>query len=413
MSKSELECLKTLIDQLVVVKSILSTSTSKNVAKVFLSRQSDPQTEKQLESVLFEIDADPQLNGHNKKPFANVTNLSNFDIEEEVLFMFGSVFLLTGVYPEDDIWIIKMSLWTFDETELQPVLDILGNIQTNLDDNQDLLSFILILISFDKDDLAEKLVKRYLLELTWDGITNSDDTIEIAKCYHQLGYIDLKQGQYDSAIEWLNKALEMFARTLPVTHLCTAATHMSIGDALTRKGDMKQARLEYQTALRIYERDYNTAHPKIAACRENIVWHIGKKQQPFRRPIDFSQPSIEIDNNHLSTIQTESFINVLSKNEISTLNSLSMEDILKQINSIVHSANSNTTDEGNSTRRIKLHPLVNTTVTKHSLFPFVCGIVTYRCPSCKEPVWVYRLFSMVKGSPCFRCIGKALSFRRK
>ena len=45
-----------------------------------------------IEQVLFEIDADPQLD--NIKPFSNITSFSYFPNEEEVLFMIGSIFRL-------------------------------------------------------------------------------------------------------------------------------------------------------------------------------------------------------------------------------------------------------------------------------------------------------------------------------
>jgi len=414
MSKSELEYLQKMIDQLVVLKSILSTSTSWEVAKIFLSRSHDPQTKNEEEPVLFQIDANPQLYGHEKKPFANINELSNFDTEREVLFMFGSIFLLTEICVEDEIWIVKMSLWKFEETELQPVLDILENNKTNLTESKSPLDFICLMSDFDQDDLAVKLTKQYLLELTWGDVTSYNHSIEIAKCYHRLGFIDLKRSQYDSALEWFSKALEIFATVLPTKHLFTAATHISMGDTFSSKGDIKQARIEYQTALHIYERDYGNEHPKTMACRENIVWHASRKTKSFRRPIDFWQPLAEIKDDHLSTIESEHFINVLSEEQATALSTLPIEDMLKQLHSILHSNNSSALSESKSeTRHLKLHPLANAMIANRNPFSFIAGIVMYRCPCCKEPVWVYKLFSMFKGSPCFRCIGKMLKFKRK
>ncbi|CAF1270360.1 unnamed protein product [Adineta steineri] len=414
MSRLELEQLQNMIDQLVVVKSILSTSTSREVAKIFLSYSHDSQTEDQKKPVLFEIDADPHMYRDEKKPFANITELSNFDTEEEVLFMYGSIFRLTDVYYQDDIWNVKMSLWKFEETELQPVLDMLGDNQTNPKGNKSPLEFICLLSGFDQDDLVVKLTKQYLLELTWGGITNYDYSIEIAKCYHRLGFTDLKRSLYDSALEWFSKALEMFATVIPTTHLFTAATHLSMGDIFSGKGDIKQAHNEYQIALNIYERDYGIEHPTTKACRENIVWHISRKMKSFRRPIDFWQPLTNIKDDQLSTIQSEHIINVLTEEQITALSSLSAEDMLKQLQSILNSNTASTLDGSQlGTRNIKLHPLVNAAIANRNPFPFITGIITYRCPCCKEPVWIYRLFSMFKGSPCFRCIGKTLKLKRK
>jgi hypothetical protein len=414
MSKLELDYLPKLIDHLVVVKSILSTSTSRKIAEMFLSRSHDPQTDNQSEFVLFEIDADPQLCGNSRKPFAKITDLSNFDTEEEVLFMSGSIFLLSDVYHENGICIVKMSLWDFEKTELQPLLDVLGNSQTSLEDNKSPLDFISQLTNLNRDDIAVKLAKRYLMELTWNDATNHDDTVEIANCYYRLGFINLKQCQYDSAIEWFDHALKNFATIVPIDHLSTAATHISMGDTLTRKGDIKQARVEYRIALRIYEREYGIKHPKTAALRDNIVWHICIKGQRFRRLFDFSQPLLEMKDSILSTIRSEQLMNVFSEDQATAVNPLPAEDMVRQLHSIIHSNIYNVTDKSNSTiQNLRLHPLTNAIIASRHLFPFIAGIVTYQCPCCKEPVWVYRLFSMFKGSPCFRCIGKVLIFRRE
>jgi hypothetical protein len=71
----------------------------------------------ELEGVLFEIDADPQM--VTTKPFADISKYSHFTNESEVLFMIGSIFRLKRIYLNDDlVWIIEMSLCSDDEYDL-------------------------------------------------------------------------------------------------------------------------------------------------------------------------------------------------------------------------------------------------------------------------------------------------------
>ena len=183
-----------------MAKSILSTSTSRPVAESFLRLPHESSIDDGLESVLFEIDADPHVNDCKQKPFADITQLSHFTEEKEVTFMLGTMFLLESVSQDRGSWIVKMSYWDLEANELQPVLDTLRNNQNCIDDNRSPLNFISVLTKFNRDDLAVGLTKRYLLELEGQRSHTSEDMIEVAKCYYRFGFINLKDQQYESAM---------------------------------------------------------------------------------------------------------------------------------------------------------------------------------------------------------------------
>lgn len=96
MSYDEIKKLKNSIGALISINSFFSTSICPKVANMFQSGSRS----NSYERVLFDIEADPRL--RNVKPFANITNKSQFPEEDEVLFMPGSIFRLVNISPDNN-----------------------------------------------------------------------------------------------------------------------------------------------------------------------------------------------------------------------------------------------------------------------------------------------------------------------
>ena len=132
MSKREIEILQKSVGEYISMSSFLSTSFNREQARAFLvsaARSND------IGQVFFEIDADPRLD--NIKPFANITSVSYFPNEEEVLFMIGSIFRLVEMKCDSDgIWNIRMILCSQNDNQLQSLFrhmkSELGIGETNL-----------------------------------------------------------------------------------------------------------------------------------------------------------------------------------------------------------------------------------------------------------------------------------------
>ena len=199
MGKEEIYSLKRGIGQYISVNSFLSTTTERQTA-LFLMGEGNPGDS--LQRVLFEIDADPRV--ISMKPFADITSHSDFPIETEILFMLGSIFRLHNVTLEDDqLWIIKMTLCSDDEHDLKQLLkhmkDQNGYGETNLS------TLAKIVWKMGKFNLAEKYYHRLINQIPLN------DPLLI-KLYEDLGDITSHQGDYDSSIQWYNKALEIRQR---------------------------------------------------------------------------------------------------------------------------------------------------------------------------------------------------------
>ncbi|CAF3757204.1 unnamed protein product [Rotaria sp. Silwood1] len=151
------------------------------------------------ERVLFEIDADPRM--VKIKPFADISALSKYADESEVLFMLGSIFRLQSIdcdHENDQIWIIRMTLCGDDEHDLKHVLmymkQQIGSEETNL------RTLGKLLWKMGKFHLAGKYFDRLLKELP------PNDPL-ISSLYEDLGELASQTGSYDMSIQWYQKSL--------------------------------------------------------------------------------------------------------------------------------------------------------------------------------------------------------------
>lgn len=181
--------------------------------------------------MLFEIDADPRLEGI--KPFAHITSFSYFSGEDEVLFMAGSIFRLVSIDHSDrGIWIFQLSLCSSSDPDLQAVFDHMkdqyGSGETTL------LSVGIILYQMGKYEEAEKYFCRLLKKMP----PNHED---IGACYHNLGNLFDQKGDYKSSLDWHHKALETMMRTLKADHPNIATSYNSIATVHTKMGHYDQA----------------------------------------------------------------------------------------------------------------------------------------------------------------------------
>ena len=217
MSKEELQVLRNSIGELISMNSLLSTSVNRQVAMFCLEESS---VDNDLERVLLEIDADPRLK--DIKPFANITSLSYFSGEEEVLMMMGSIFRLNDIYRDEDrVWIIRMTLCSDSDHDLKTIFDHMNN---KYDDGEmSLYSFGHVLRKMGKFDEAEKYYRRLLNELP-------SDHGDIVRCYWGLGDVTDEKGDYDLSLSWHHKSLEIKIRTLKSDDPSIASSHNSIAN---------------------------------------------------------------------------------------------------------------------------------------------------------------------------------------
>ncbi len=258
MSIEEVATLMSCEGQLVSMNSFLSTTRDRDYALALVESGSNSLDE--IQSVLFEIDFDRNLS--EMKPYADISRESAIPSEDEVLIMLGSVFRLNSVYSENDgrSWIIRISLSNDDQNEVR---DLFECMRTDTENDNVLYSLACVLFKSDNLTTAERCYRRYLSE-------QSEDSVNAAKTYQSLDAIFQRRGEYDIALQMLNKAVHIFERTLTCANPFIAITYSTIGNLYLRKNDTKTALSFYGKVLDMFKRVHGEEHPRIAMCYNNM-----------------------------------------------------------------------------------------------------------------------------------------------
>ncbi|UJR13243.1 hypothetical protein I4U23_000265 [Adineta vaga] len=286
ISNDELQALKNSIGQFISMNSFLSTSVDRRSALSFLY-SSTASTD--LQRILFEIDLDPNLS--NIKPFANITSLSFFTDEQEVLVMLGSIFRLVNIEHKDRVWVVQLTLCSDDDNDLKPIYDYIKNEYGEGEQGSSLFSFGVLLFKMGHYDKAEKYYHRLLKELP-------NDHEDLAACYHNLGMMKNHQGNYDESLQWFNKALDIYNHTLKSDDPIIARTYNSIGEVQLRKGNRTDALESFTKALNIRKKVFGEDHLLVAMCYHNIG-NIYQEERKFQQAFEYHQKSLMIRQKHL------------------------------------------------------------------------------------------------------------------
>ncbi|CAF1569454.1 unnamed protein product, partial [Rotaria sordida] len=115
IGNGELELMKNSIGEFLSMNSFLSTSRDRSIALHFA--QLTPKTN-DVQKIIFEIEIDPRL---QTKAFADVTEISYFENEDEVLIMLGALFRIEKVIEDKKkrIWVARVSLASEDDYHLK------------------------------------------------------------------------------------------------------------------------------------------------------------------------------------------------------------------------------------------------------------------------------------------------------
>ncbi|CAF4072283.1 unnamed protein product, partial [Rotaria sordida] len=205
LANDELATLVGSVGKIISINSFFSTSLNRDYV-VFILGDADP-NENSLKRVLFEIDAGSDI--QNSKPFAEISERSFFNDEQEVLFMAGSIFRLTEVEEVDGLWIIRLVLCKEEENDLMKLYD---HMTKKKESTINLLSLGTALSISGKFDQAERFFRRMLRELSTDDYSN------LAESYQGLAVLSAEKGDYQMSLGWNQKALELLEQKLSPDH---------------------------------------------------------------------------------------------------------------------------------------------------------------------------------------------------
>ncbi|CAF1036011.1 unnamed protein product [Didymodactylos carnosus] len=148
-----------------------------------------------------------------------------------------------------------------------------------------------VLRDMGKFDAAEKYIPRFLNQLP----PNHRD---VALCCHALGVIIEENGDYDLSLQWHQKSLEMWVRTLTSNDPTLGDAHNCVAVVYRKKGDYKRALDSNGKALMIFRQTFGDDHLKIAMCFNNIgvVYYEDKK---YLKALEYYQKALVVWQKHL------------------------------------------------------------------------------------------------------------------
>ena len=215
LSKFELKRIQESIGKLISINSFLSTTYFRSVADFYIGDGGCG-----LEKVLFKIDFNPLIDGI--KPFADITLISDFPQEGEILFMLGSIFQIEDVYCDenDSTWTIQLNLCSDNEQNLKSILQFLRQESNRCE--FDLLAFGNVLHDMGEFEQAKNYYNRCL------NFLPPANRIWKAYCYYLLGLVATENNENEHALQLFKQSLFIRKENLHSSDPSLADTYVAI-----------------------------------------------------------------------------------------------------------------------------------------------------------------------------------------
>ena len=256
---------------LISFNNFLSTSKDKEVSLPFAR---GALIHSNMFGILFVMSIDPVM---RKTPFASIGDVSYFQTEDEILFSMHTIFRVRTIKKLEDndrLYQVELQLTTDDDQELQMLTEKIRKEATG-DTGWERLGNLLLKIGHPNE--AEELYKILLEQASADNKPHF---------YNRLGYVKRQQGDYMTAIENYEKALQIEENTLPPDHPLLTIAHDSIGSMYMSMGEYSKALSYLEKALAIKEKtppfnhdwlvttcnDIATVYEKLGECSKALLY---------------------------------------------------------------------------------------------------------------------------------------------
>ena len=293
---------------LIAFNSFLSTTTIKSVSLHFARQNA---LRDNMVGILFVITADPKI---GSAVFADVGKHSYAQTESEVMFSMHTIFRILDIVvldKEQRLFEVQLTLISEDDQELNQLVDrieanIEGDIQGEecwkmLSNMKQLDKIAALFLALLKQEPSERDQGHYYQRLGaikymqadynsaleyYERATSirekilSPTNLALASSYGNIGSVYSAMEQYSRSLLYHRKALAIQQKTLPANHLLLASTYNYIGQGHLNSKEYSIAQANFEKALEIRERSLPEGHPDIQVCLKSIedVKEILKKE---------------------------------------------------------------------------------------------------------------------------------------
>ena len=190
---------------LISFNNFLSTSRNRDTS---LSFAHNSLVDSNSVGIVFVMTIDPSK---STTPFASIDDESYFEEEDEILFSMHTVFRIHDIKQmagNQSLFQVDLILTSDNDKELRALTDRIR--EETFPDSTGWYRLGLLLLKMGQAEKAQQ-VSEVLLDQTTDESGRG-------KIYDQLGLTKDNQGEYEEAIKFYTKALEIYQKTLPVSH---------------------------------------------------------------------------------------------------------------------------------------------------------------------------------------------------
>ncbi|CAF1472015.1 unnamed protein product [Adineta steineri] len=200
-------------------------------------------------------------------PFASIAGISKFqreEEEEEVLFSMHSVFRIQDINEMDgnnSLYQVNLVLAANNDPELSRITDYIRQRQESNSNSEGWYRLGMILQEMGQFGTAEDIYQ-ILLDQT-------NDDKNKASIYGQLGLIKYKQGEYQEALTFYQKYLNVQQQSLSPNDHELASSYDNIGLVHHSMGNYPKALSYYETTLEIQRQSLPLNHLDLASSYNN------------------------------------------------------------------------------------------------------------------------------------------------
>jgi tetratricopeptide (TPR) repeat protein len=319
MEKEDFERLRISQGGLLCFSSFLSTSSDREVG-LYFARQA--LKDRRKVSILMEI----TVYKSTSVPVANITNFSAYKTEQEWLFSIGSVFRIGSLeLLPDGIWLVHLTLTNDQDEQLSALKE---HFKKSMTDQNTCFSFARLMyqlaawrkseyfylmaletettwqrrstfynnLAMVKGELNQydQALAYYNKSLELKQTAGSDSVSDNATTYNNIGALYYKQKKMDRAIEYFQKAIEVCNAQGNNDEGLKAILHCNIANILNDQGKYEEALKKCEESLEIEKRILPPIHPSIASTY-GIMANIKDNMGLHEEAIKYMENALSID----------------------------------------------------------------------------------------------------------------------
>jgi tetratricopeptide (TPR) repeat protein len=257
MDEKQFEKMATNKNGLLSFNCFLSTSKDRDVSLLIADSNS---LNPDMIGVLFVLTIDPT---QSTTPFASIDEFSCFPDEKEVLFSMHTVFRIGDITAIDEnprLFQVELTLTSDNDQDLRGLTDRIR--EETFPDSPGWYRLGLVLLNMGHLDRAQRLYEILLERRTEESGK--------APIYHQLGRVKYEQEEYEEAIRFYEKSIEIEKKCKPLNHRNLTNSYNNIGAVYHKVGDYPKALSSYEEALAIQQKSLPPNYPDLANSYNNI-----------------------------------------------------------------------------------------------------------------------------------------------